>query len=167
MEGWYVIHTKPRQEVRAEEHLDRQGFRCFLPRIKHKRTRLKQRIESIEPLFPRYLFLRLDPSQDSVAPIRSTKGVIGLVRFGDRLPTVPEAFIDELLAVTDTLSGLVHIPEQRYKKGEKVLIEVGPLAGINGIFQATRGQDRVIILLEMLGSQREVVVPKDAIATVA
>ena len=89
-----------------------------------------------------------------------------MVRFGDRLPTVPEAFMNELLAAADDLSGVIHIPEQKYKKGEKVLIEVGPLAGINGVFQATKGQDRVIILLEMLGSQRETVVPKDAIAAV-
>ena len=63
MEGWYVTHTKPRQEIRAEEHLQRQGFHCFLPRIKRKRIRLKQRVEPIEPMFPRYLFVRLDPSR--------------------------------------------------------------------------------------------------------
>ena len=166
MESWYVVHTRPRQETRAEEHLQRQGFTCFLPLIKQKRVRRKQRIETIEPLFPRYLFLHIDLSRDSVAPVRSTKGAIGLVRFGDRLPAVPEPFMEELLKVADEQSGLIHIPEERYKKGDQVLVETGPLAGIIGIFQATRGADRVIILLEMLGNQREVAVPKDAIARI-
>jgi transcriptional antiterminator RfaH len=164
MDQWYVAYTKPRQESRAKEHLQRQGFECLLPLIKQKRRRNKQRIERIEPLFPRYLFLHLDFTRDSIAPIRSTQGVIGLVRFGDRIATVPESFMEALLGTIDPQSGLIGIPEKVFSQGEAIVIETGPLAGTHGIFQAPRGEDRVAILLEILGSSREVIVPRDAIA---
>ncbi|MEE4379904.1 MAG: transcription/translation regulatory transformer protein RfaH [Candidatus Competibacteraceae bacterium] len=167
MEKWYVAHTKPRQELRAKDHLERQGFKCFLPLIKQKRIRKSQRIERIEAFFPRYMFLHLDLARDGISPIRSTQGVIGLVRFGDRVADVPEPLIENLLAAIDAQSGLIGIPERTFKQGEAVVIETGSFAGLQGIFQAPRGEDRAAILLEILGSSREVVVARDALAPVA
>jgi len=166
MDKWYVAHTKPRQEFRAKDHLERQGFQCFLPLVRQKRSRNRQRIERIEPLFPRYMFLHLDLARDEISPIRSTQGVIGLVRFGDRIADVPEPLVEDLLGAVDAESGLIGISEQTLKQGEAVIIETGSFAGIQGIFQAPRGADRAAILLEILGSSREVIVPRDAVAPV-
>lgn len=81
---WFVVHTKPRQEARAQLNLERQGFTCFLPTFaKEKLT--KQALEVVrEPLFSRYLFIELDTqiSGKSWSPIRSTLGVSKLVSFG-------------------------------------------------------------------------------------
>lgn len=167
MEGWYVVFTKPRQETRAEEHLQRQGFCCFLPRIKQMRKRRGTRYKTIEPLFPRYLFVRLNLIQDDVSPIRSTQGAVGLVRFGDRLPIVPEPFINSLSATADPISHLIDISEPEFVAGQKIVIEEGPLAGVQGIFQASSGDERVLILLEMLGRQNTVAVPRQFIARVS
>jgi len=82
MSRWYAIHTKPRQEETALAHLERQGFDCHLPRARERR-RARHRYALVTlPLFPRYLFARLDLATQNTAPIRSTQGVVGLVRFG-------------------------------------------------------------------------------------
>ena len=56
--NWFAVYTKPRQEQVALENLERQGFRCFLPMAVNPYQRRSQRMPRIEPLFPRYLFLK-------------------------------------------------------------------------------------------------------------
>ncbi len=74
---WYLVHTKPRQEKCALQNLEQQGYQCYLPTLLSERLRLGSLTVRDEPLFPRYLFIRLGqgPATQSWAPIRSTKGV--------------------------------------------------------------------------------------------
>lgn len=167
MEGWYVVHTKPRQEARAEVHLQRQGFYCYLPYIKQQRKRNQKRVVSIEPLFPRYLFVRLKLSHDNVAPIRSTQGAIGLVSFGGQPSAVPEPFISALQNAIGACGFIEAGEEAPLIKGERVAIETGPLAGLTGIFQAATSHERVIVLLDLLGRESKVTLARDTIARVA
>ena len=107
MKLWYAIHTKPRQEEHAAEHLRRQEFEIYLPKIKQARRFRQRWRDTIEPLFPRYLFIRLDLGSDNVAPIRSTRGVSKLVSFNGLPATVPEPLIDALIESADPDSGLL------------------------------------------------------------
>lgn len=156
MKNWYAVHTKPRQERRAEQHLTRQGFDCHLPLIRQQR----RRGEVVAALFPRYLFLRLDLQRDSVAPVRSTQGVAGLVKFGERMLAVPEPFIAELLRLRDEHGGAILQTEPHIRPGDSVTIEAGPMAGAGAIFQERRGGQRVLVLMHLLGAQQRVVVPE-------
>ena len=79
---WYAVCCKPRQESVAEDNLLRQGFHVYLPRIRIRQRRRKQWLDAVEVLFPRYVFIRIDPLRRSTAAVRSTRGVVGLVRFG-------------------------------------------------------------------------------------
>ena len=78
--NWFTVYTKPRQERIALENLERQGFRCFLPMAVNPYQRRSARGQRIEPLFPRYLFLNAVADQQSLGPVRSTRGVATLVR---------------------------------------------------------------------------------------
>jgi transcriptional antiterminator RfaH len=161
MKHWYAIHTKPRQEEHAEEQLRRQEFDIYLPKIKQARRFRQRWRDTIEPLFPRYLFIRLDLGTDNVAPIRSTRGVSKLVSF-DGLPAmVPEPLIEALIASADPDTGLLHPPEDRFKPGATVTIVDGPLAGLEAIFEAHDGEARSIILLELLGKTRQLKIDRD------
>lgn len=93
---WFAVFTKPRQEATAQQNLDRQSFETYLPQIKQSRRNRGKWIERIEPMFPRYLFFRLDPNTQDSSPIRSSKGAVGLVRFGGEPVPVPEAVIRTL-----------------------------------------------------------------------
>ena len=155
MKHWYAIHTKPRQEEHAAEHLLRQEFEIYLPKIKQAhRYRGKWR-HRIEPLFPRYLFIRLDLGTDNVAPIRSTRGVSKLVSFSGLPATVPDSLIDALLQSADPDTELLHPEDALFKPGATVTIVDGPLAGLEAIFKAHDGEARSIILLEFLGKTQQ------------
>ncbi len=102
-----------------------------------------------EPLFPRYLFIRLghEDSAKSWAPIRSTKGVSRLVRFGIEPARVDDGLI-ELLRTQE--ASVQSEPERLFKPGERVRLTKTPFAGVEGIYQMSDGERRVMVLIEIL-----------------
>ena len=147
---WYLIHSKPRQEEVARENLERQGYSIYLPLLRTPRRRLGRRIIRIEPMFPRYFFIRLDTATDNWAPIRSTIGVSTLVRFG-MMPTPISDDLIDLRRERDDASGGQDSPLNEFSRGQKVRIEEGPFMGYEGIFLAETGPQRVLVLLDIVG----------------
>lgn len=164
---WYAVSCKPRQEAIAEENLLRQGFHAYLPRIRIRRRRRGQWTDAVEVLFPRYIFIRLDPLRRSTATVRSTRGVVGLVRFGGQPAVVPDAVMDALLQREDAASGLHQDNRQAFRSGDPVRLVDGPLSGINAVFAQQDGEKRVIVLMELLGKANKVSVSRDWIARAA
>jgi transcriptional antiterminator RfaH len=164
LDAWYAVITKPRSEAVAEEHLRRQGFECLLPRVRRMlrgASGFKSRVES---LFPNYLFLCADPNQVSLAPVRSTRGAIGLVRFGAEPVRVPERVIAGIRERIDREDGLVRLDTPDLFPGQSVRVAEGPLLGWEGVFVAAEGFERVRLLLSLLGTKREVVLPRAQLA---
>ena len=149
---WYLIHTKPRQEAVAESNLHRQLFPVYLPRIRQVRERRGRRRTSVEPLFPRYLFIELDTENDNWAPIRSTLGVSNLVRFGDRPAVVPTPLVEGLRRYDDEY-GVQRIQVEELAPGSRVRISEGALKGYEGIYLARNSRDRVTVLLDIVGRE--------------
>ena len=156
-EAWYVVYTKPRQEDVALVNLERQGYPCYLPRMRIEKVRRQKASVVTEPMFPRYLFIRLDSSDQgkSWSPIRSTLGVSRLVKFGTQAARVDEALIDLLRGREDTMP-----TQAMFNPGDDVLITSGPFAGIEAIYQTADAEMRAVILLEILS--KKVAVPVDA-----
>lgn len=137
-------------------HLERQQFDCFLPMAINPYQRRTGRRMRIEPLFPRYLFLHAVPDQQSLGPVRSTRGVAKLVRFGIQLAEVPERVIQAVRERCDPDSGLVRLDPIHVRPGERVRVFDGPLAGAEGLFEASRGELRAQVLINMMGRQTRV-----------
>ena len=156
MQQWYAVFSKPRQEAVAEVNLARQGFEVWLPKIQHSRHRAGRWVKLVEPLFPRYLFIRLRRGEDDFSPIRSTRGVSGLVRVGMQPATIPQAVLDRLQASVDQRTGLLVPRAMALEPGDRVEVVEGPCRGLEGIFQARSGADRVTILLDILGRANRV-----------
>jgi transcriptional antiterminator RfaH len=148
--SWYLIFTKPRQENLARENLERQGFITYLPLAEQSRRRNGRYIKSIEPFFPRYLFIQLNTDTDNWAPIRSTLGVAQMVQFGGIPAQVPEELITSLKANDDS-EGLQKIARRDMAPGDRVEIVSGPFAGYEAIYKQHKGADRVAVLLEVVG----------------
>ncbi|MFZ1575259.1 MAG: transcriptional activator RfaH [Chromatiaceae bacterium] len=159
MEHWYAVHTKARDERLAEENLQRQGFATFLPRIKGSKHRRGRWLEVVEPLFPGYLFTRLDLLLQDTSPIRSTRGVLGLVRFGGDPAPVPPGLVEQLMAATASEDGVVR-QEHLFHPGDQVEIVTGPFAGLPASILAETGKERVELLLELLGRANKVVISR-------
>lgn len=147
---WYLVYSKPRQEAVARTQLERQGYQTYLPMIRTPRRRLGKRTIRIEPMFPRYLFIRLDKITDNWAPIRSTVGVSSLVRFGTDPAPVPNALV-EMIKARDDRAGIQDLPLHEFQPGQPVRIEEGPFAGYEGIFVAASSRERVMVLLDIVG----------------
>ncbi|MCA1799681.1 MAG: hypothetical protein LC632_09580, partial [Xanthomonadaceae bacterium] len=159
-----AIFCKPRQDARAALHLTNQQYSVFRPlaRVRHRTPQgFQYRIES---LFPRYLFIELDDTGQSWAPIRSTRGVTGLVQLGNAAPaTVPAGLITSLRARMAEHGWIDLESAQAFRANERVLVVDGAFAGLEAIYECASGADRVIVLLELLGASRRVVLPKQAV----
>lgn len=145
--SWYLVHTKPRQEEIALANLQRQGYDCYLPQMRIERVRRRKAEVTTEPMFPRYLFIRLDSSDQgkSWSPIRSTLGVSQLVHFGARAAKVDDTLVDLLRQRERVLP-----TEAMFNSGDSVVIADGPFAGIKAIYQTADAERRAFILLEIL-----------------
>jgi transcriptional antiterminator RfaH len=150
------VYTKPRQERIALENLERQGFKCFLPMAINPYQRRSASKLLVEPLFPRYLFLNAIPDQQSLGPVRSTRGVATLVRFGMELARLPEMVIRAVNSRCDPETGLVKLDPVPVAPGDKVKVFDGPLAGLEGIFKERKGENRALLLMNMLGTESTV-----------
>jgi transcriptional antiterminator RfaH len=146
---WYIVHTKPRQEKCALQNLEQQGYQCYLPTFPSEKLRQGLLTMVEEPLFPRYLFIRLGQggSYRSWMPIRSTKGVSRLVTFGGE-PAKVEGDLIEILQAHEM--AVRSEPERLFKAGERVLLTEGAFAGIEGVYQVADGESRVMVLIELL-----------------
>jgi transcriptional antiterminator RfaH len=147
---WHLIHTKIRLERRALENLERQGYECYLPLFPAEKLRRGKLVVADVPLFPRYLFIRLgaDGSDKGWGPIRSTRGVSALVRFGEQPARADDALIAFLKSREQARRGA---PERLFAPGECVQLLDAPFAGIEGVYQMTDGEQRAMVLIEMLG----------------
>jgi len=166
MKRWYAVYTQPHRESLAREHLQRQGFEVFAPLYIKRRRHARKVEDAPAPLFPRYIFTAFDAADTGWRVIRSTRGVVDLVR-NDLAPIpVPEGIVEELMGRLDE-SGFVQLAGgSNLKPGTRIRIESGPFAENEAIFQTMRDQDRVIALLSLLGREVRVHVPLEAIMCV-
>lgn len=164
MLNWYAVQTKPRQEAIAELNLERQGCHTYLPKILLRKRRRGKWAKVVEPLFPRYLFIQVDPNQQSLSPVRSTVGVTGLVRFGRQLQSVPGSVIAFLQQSENPNTHQLHADEWPHQSGDAVVITQGPFAGLTGIFDSASGGERAQLLIELLGRQSMIDISMDVLA---
>ena len=144
---WYLIHTKPRQEHIALINLERQGYTCYLPLLRVEKIRRRKAEVVSEPMFARYLFVRLDTSDNGPnwAPIRSILGVSQLVRFGTRPAKVEDPLVD-LLRNRE----LAQPTKPLFSQGDTVVITEGPFAGLEAAYQMADAEQRAMVLLHLL-----------------
>ena len=114
-----------------------------------------------EALFPGYLFVSLVIRTDDSAPIRSTLGCMGLLRFGPGYaPAVPSTLI---AALQDAPGGANEAPLP-FNQGDKVRLIAGPFARTEAVFDMPRGDDRAHVLIELLGKEQRLTVQQDDIS---
>lgn len=155
---WYVIQCKGGESFRAAEHLANQAFEVFHPVLQVQKKRGRKLVWVDEPLFPYYVFIRLSTLASNWRPIRSTRGVLKLLTFGDSLP-LPVS--DELIAMLrDNASqdgeDAVHV---YFRAGEVVEIVDGPFKNLQAVFERHKGEERAIVLLDMLQKTQRLEVP--------
>jgi transcriptional antiterminator RfaH len=159
MMRWYAAYTQPQAEAHAAAELRRQRFETFLPLCRRLRRHARRSETVLRPLFPRYLFVAMDIDAQRWRAVGGTRGIAHLVRQGDRPAAVPAGVIEGLRARADQ-SGAVPLDSlAMFERGRPLLVTAGPFAGHTGRYEAMRSDERVILLLELLGRSVEVAVP--------
>lgn len=162
---WYVAQTKPRQEATAVMHLQRQGYKTYLPMLTRWKKRHGQWCRVQEVCFPRYMFFSPGRPQQGISPVRSTQGVSSLVAFGQ----IPATIGGDVLMALNQLEQMrarqeaAEKPANPFAVGDTVRIESGPLSGLTSIVSAS-STERVAVMLSLLGREKGISIAAGALS---
>lgn len=164
---WYVVQTQQRGEAHAARELANQAFEVFLPRYQKKCRHARKVTLVAAPLFPNYLFVRLDPQRQRWRSINGTRGVSRLIASQDGPIPVPDALIAVLRTRLDAQGFVTMSLRPDFAPGEAIRIRSGSFAEAIGLFDGFRDHDRVAVLLELLGGKVRVVLDEDLVERAA
>jgi transcription antitermination factor NusG len=143
---WFALRVRSNYEKVSSLHIKERGYEEFSPSYRTERQ-WSDRKKTIErALFPGYVFCRLDPYNR--LPILTIPGVVGLVGFGSRPTPVPDQEIEYVRTLVG--SGLLVTPWPFLDPGQTVLIERGPLQGVEGVLQSVKGRLRLVVAINVL-----------------
>lgn len=163
MSSWCVVYTQAQSEATAARHLRRQGFDVYLPEYYKMRRHARKRERVKSPLFSRYLFVALDMTRDRWRAINSTIGVSHLICCGDRPQAISEGVIASIRNREDR-SGMVALNTvDDLKSGDAVQIQHGAFCDQIGILDCVTNEERVRVLLNLLGRSVKLNLPVDSI----
>jgi len=154
-EAWFCLRTLPKQEHTAAAQLRQAAdIDVFLPRIRFKRLTRCGPAWVTEALFQNYLFAKFDLLV-CLRRVQAARGVRGVVHFGARWPTVPEAAIKELQAAMEGQE--LRVVEDTLRPGDIVEVAEGVLHGLQAVVSRVMpARQRVAVLLDFLGRQTTV-----------
>jgi len=161
--SWFVVRTQSRAEEKAMQHLTNQGFVAYLPRYRRRVRHARRNEIVLRPLFPGYLFVHLDLDHCRWRSINGTVGVREILTNGDTPLVVSTRIVDEIKAREDE-SGAVKLAAPSFARGQAVRLLEGPLTDVNGLFEEMRDENRVILLVSLLGREVRMQVPAAAVA---
>jgi transcriptional antiterminator RfaH len=162
---WFVIHTKPRDEHRVKDHFEGMGIETLLPLCKNYRYPQDRMRPVLNPLFPNYLFARLE-LECHYYKVKWTRGVNRILGVGNEPTPISEMVIQMLkdrMRSDDTVQLIDDLQE-----GNIVQITSGPLKDFVGVFQkGLSSAGRVRILLNLIGTDLPVQIYRWQIRKVA
>ena len=161
---WYLIQCKPGESFRAAENLQNQNYTFFHPTHPLKRKKGSTVYTVLAPLFPHYLFILLDET-DNWSAIRSTRGVSRMVRFNGVPASLEKHIAEELQRQCARLNG-VEAPSI-YKVGDRVMITDSCFKELEAIVTATSGDERVTLLINLFNRPQYVELSVGAVAAIS
>ena len=158
---WFILQFKPNSHHQAAKNLKRQGFETFLPLTDMTSRKASQFVNTTRPLFPGYMFITFNRANTEWHKINNTYGVSRLVTFNSILKSIPTALIDNLMKRYD-LSGKL-MPMQKLKKGDKVKVLNGPFANFIATVETYETDQRIWILMDLMGRKSKIQTQSDTI----
>jgi transcriptional antiterminator RfaH len=158
---WFVVQFKPNSHYQAKKNLTLQGFNTFLPLHEITSRKASRFVKSRKPLFPGYMFVSFNKTENKWHKIKNTYGVSRLITINSSLKSIPSTFIDSLMKRYDSSGKLIPIVEM--KKGDKVEILEGPFANFIATVEKYESEQRLWILLDLMGRKTKVKTPLNAV----
>ena len=163
MPHWFAIRTSPRWEQRASNELSQRGFETYVP-LSHVKHKWSDRTKVVAvPLFPGYLFSRF-LLHDRIRVLQSP-GVKQVVGIGDTPAPISQSEIENLKTLVNASPVLV--PWPYLQAGERVRVDRGPLAGVQGyVVRAEEGSLRIVVSVDLLQRSVATEIDRDCIGSV-
>ena len=158
---WYILQFKPNSHHQATKNLNRQGFETFLPLYDNTTRKASRFISTRKPLFPGYMFIKFDRAESDWHKINNTYGVSRLITFNSILKPIPTKFVDNLMKRYD-LSGKL-LPIKKLKKGDQVTVSKGPFANFVATVEKYEDEQRIWILMDLMGRETKIHTSSDAL----
>jgi transcriptional antiterminator RfaH len=152
---WFCLKTQPKHEKIAAGFLRAHlGIEVFSPVLRFQRGTLSGRKWFEEALFPGYIFARF-PFTTHCRLVASSMGVTKIVGFGGQPAVVDESVVAGLREFVHDNEVIEIAPE--IVAGEEVTVMDGPFKGLRAVVtRVMPAKERVAVLLDLLGTQREV-----------
>ena len=152
--AWIVVNTQPHREQIALENLARQAFNTYCPMMRTRVRHARRTQEVLRPLFPGYLFVRVNADLQRWRPILSTYGVRTLVCCGDRPSFLDDRFVKGLQA--REIDGAIARPASPYELGQRVKMAGGAFDGLIATILEMDEKDRLVVLMDLLNRPTKV-----------
>ncbi|MFV1996021.1 MAG: transcription termination/antitermination protein NusG [Verrucomicrobiales bacterium] len=159
---WRCVRTKTKSEHIAAAHLRQlAGVEVFCPRIRFQRVTRRGKVWFTEALFPGYVMARFELDRQLRA-VASANAVTALVRFGEVYPAIDDRVVESLKRELDA-EEIVTVGDL-LRTGDDVEVVEGPMLGMQAVVtQLLPAKERIKILLDFLGREREIEVPRDVV----
>ena len=164
LKKWFILQFKPNSHRLAERNLHRQGFESFLPLHEVTKHKYNRYVSDLRPLFPGYMFVAFNPESGPWSQINCTAGVSKLVCFGDQPSPIPLDLISGLMARCNSVGKL--LPPNQLNKGEAVQLLTGPFANYIAKVETIDAEQRVWVLMELMGRVMRISVDPNQLLTV-
>ena len=158
---WFILQFKPNSHHHAAKNLGRQGFETFLPLNDATARKASRFINYAQPLFPGYMFITFDRTDTKWHKINNTYGVSRLVTFNSILKSIPTSFVDNLMKRYNLSSKLM--PLQKLKKGDQIKVLNGPFANFIATVETYESDQRVWLLMDLMGRKSKIQTQADAV----
>lgn len=157
---WYALQSKPNKEDALYEQLQNQGIEVFFPRIRV--NPVNPRAKKIKAYFPGYMFVHADLKEVGISTFQWMPFARGMVSFDQEPATVPDTLIRAIQRRVEEVNAAGGEVFDGLQKGDTVMIQDGPFAGYEAIFDLRLpGNERVRVLIKLL-SERQVPVELSA-----
>jgi transcriptional antiterminator RfaH len=159
---WFILQFKSNAHRQANKNLQQQGFETFLP-LNNITSRKASRFTNVtQPLFPGYMFVKFDVTNPRWNKINSTYGVLRLITFNSILKSIPTEVIESLIKRCN-MSGKL-LPVKKLKKGDQVKLIEGPFANFIATIESYQSDERVWILMDLMGREAKIQSPLFALS---
>ena len=157
---WFLVYTRPQLESVTRQNLEQQGFETYLPFYKRLKNKDGVLVALLEPMFARYVFFRPTRHTQSIASVRSTRGVANLVSFGHEMGTICSSILNSIWQFEQERNTADLAELSSLRPGHVVRFCDPAFGGLEGLVKSVSSR-RVAVLLELMGRPQEVSVERN------